>query len=80
LRIATVEKKFTHNVFAQETALHRVLCRNDPEKVCKSELDFDWRDGRLVAWTWECFMMTVDHDTGRPSEEVFTKVNNRIKP
>jgi hypothetical protein len=35
--------------------------------------DVDWRDGRLVAWTWECFMVAVDHDTGRPGEVVFTK-------
>ena len=33
----------------------------------------DWRGGRLVAWTWESSMMTVDHDTGRVGEVVFTK-------
>ena len=33
----------------------------------------DWRDGRLVAWTWECFMITVDQETGRPVEVIFTK-------
>ena len=35
--------------------------------------DVDWRDGRLVAWTWECFMITVDQETGRPVEVTFTK-------
>ena len=35
--------------------------------------DVDWRDGRLVAWTWECFMITVDQETGRPVEVIFTK-------
>jgi hypothetical protein len=35
--------------------------------------EVDWRDGRLVAWTWECFMITVDQETGRPIEVVFTK-------
>jgi hypothetical protein len=33
----------------------------------------DWRDGRLVAWTWEGFMITVDQETGKPIEVVFTK-------
>ena len=36
-------------------------------------VDVDWRDGRLVAWTWECFMITVDQETGRPVEVIFTK-------
>ena len=35
--------------------------------------DVDWRDGRLVAWTWECFIITVDQETGRPVEVTFTK-------
>jgi hypothetical protein len=35
--------------------------------------DVDWRDGRLVARTWECFMITVDQETGRPVEVIFTK-------
>ena len=33
----------------------------------------DWRDGRLVAWTWQCFMITVDHETGKPIDVLFTK-------
>jgi hypothetical protein len=33
----------------------------------------DWREGRLVAWTWECFMITVDPASGRLIEKVFTK-------
>jgi hypothetical protein len=36
-------------------------------------INADLRGGRLVAWTWEGFMMTVDHDTGRVDEAVFTK-------
>jgi outer membrane protein assembly factor BamB len=32
-----------------------------------------WRDGLLVAWTWECFMITVDQETGKPVEVLFTK-------
>ena len=35
--------------------------------------DVDWRDGRLVAWTWEGFMITVDQETGRPVEVGYTK-------
>jgi len=35
--------------------------------------DVDWRDGRLVAWTWECFKITVDQETGRPVDVLFTK-------
>jgi hypothetical protein len=35
--------------------------------------DVEWRDGHLVAWTWECFVITVDQDTGRPVEVLFTK-------
>jgi hypothetical protein len=27
--------------------------------------DVDWRDGRLIAWTWESSMITVDPNTGR---------------
>ena len=33
----------------------------------------DWRDGRLVAWTWQSFMITVDHETGKPIGVLFTK-------
>jgi hypothetical protein len=35
--------------------------------------DVEWYDGRLTAWTWECFMITVDPKTGRLLEKVFTK-------
>jgi hypothetical protein len=35
--------------------------------------DVDWRDGHLVAWTWECFKITVDQETGKPIEVLFTK-------
>ena len=35
--------------------------------------DVDWRDERLVAWTWECFKITVDQETGRPVDVLFTK-------
>ena len=34
--------------------------------------DVDWRDGRLVAWTWECFMIIVDQETGRAVGVTFT--------
>jgi hypothetical protein len=33
----------------------------------------DWRGGRLVAWTWEGFMITVDQETGKPVDLLFTK-------
>jgi hypothetical protein len=33
----------------------------------------DWRDGHLVAWTWQCFMITMDHETGKPIDVLFTK-------
>lgn len=33
----------------------------------------EWREGRLIAWTWECFMITVDPKTGMFIEKVFTK-------
>ena len=33
----------------------------------------DYRDGRLVAWTWEGFMITIDLETGKPLEALFTK-------
>jgi hypothetical protein len=35
--------------------------------------DVEWRDGRLTAWTWEGFIITVDPRTGRLLEKVFTK-------
>jgi hypothetical protein len=35
--------------------------------------DVDWCDGRLVASTWECFKITVDQETGRPVDVLFTK-------
>ena len=35
--------------------------------------DVAWRDGRLVVWTWECFMITVDSETGKPVDTLFTK-------
>jgi outer membrane protein assembly factor BamB len=35
--------------------------------------DIAWRDGRLVAWTWEGFMITVDQETGKPVDVIFTK-------
>jgi hypothetical protein len=35
--------------------------------------DVAWRDGRLVAWTWESFMITVDQETGKPVDVLFTK-------
>ena len=33
----------------------------------------DYRDGRLVAWTWEGFMITIELATGKPLEAIFTK-------
>jgi len=33
----------------------------------------DYRDGRLVARTWEGFMITIDLETGKPLEALFTK-------
>ena len=35
--------------------------------------DIAWRDGRLVAWTWEGFMITVDQETGKPGDAIFAK-------
>ena len=35
--------------------------------------DVEWRDGRLIAWTWECFMITVDLGTGQFVEKVFAR-------
>lgn len=35
--------------------------------------DMAWHEGRLVARTWECFMITLDPNTGRILEQVFTK-------
>jgi hypothetical protein len=35
--------------------------------------EVEWRGGRLIASTWECFMITVDPETGRSIEKVFTK-------
>lgn len=35
--------------------------------------DVAWCDGLLVAWTWECFRITVDQETGKPVEVLFTK-------
>jgi hypothetical protein len=35
--------------------------------------DVEWRDGRLIAWTWECFMITLDPGTGQFVEKVCTK-------
>ena len=35
--------------------------------------DVAWRDGRLVAWTWEGSMITVDQESGKPVEVLFTK-------
>ena len=35
--------------------------------------DVMWNEGRLVALTWECFMITLDPNTGRILEQVFTK-------
>ena len=32
-----------------------------------------WRDGKLIAWTWECFMITIDEASGTILESVFTK-------
>jgi hypothetical protein len=36
-------------------------------------IDVNWRGGRLVASTWQCFMITVDQETGKPVDVVFTK-------
>ena len=33
----------------------------------------DWRGERLVAWTWQCYMITVDQETGEPADVLFTK-------
>lgn len=35
--------------------------------------DVDYRDGRLVAWTWQGFMITIDQETGKVAEAPFTK-------
>ncbi|HZO53492.1 MAG TPA: hypothetical protein VFB63_12320 [Bryobacteraceae bacterium] len=35
--------------------------------------DVAWLDGKLVAWTWECFMVTIDVASGRILQSVFTK-------
>ena len=35
--------------------------------------DIAWRDGSLVAWTWEGFTITVDQETGKPIDVIFTK-------
>ena len=36
-------------------------------------IDVDWRSGRLVAWTWQGSMITVDQETGKPIGIHFTK-------
>jgi hypothetical protein len=33
----------------------------------------EYRDGRLVAWTWGGFMISIDQETGKPIEALFTK-------
>lgn len=35
--------------------------------------NIDWRDGRLIAWTWDCRMMTIAPSNGTVVESVFTK-------
>ena len=35
--------------------------------------DVEWRDGKLIAWTWGCCMITIDQSTGTVLESVFTK-------
>jgi hypothetical protein len=35
--------------------------------------DVQWRDGNLVAWTWGCYMLTIDKSTGVTLASVFTK-------
>jgi hypothetical protein len=33
----------------------------------------DWDGTRLVAWTWECYRLTINPATGTVIESVFTK-------
>lgn len=35
--------------------------------------DVQWREGKLVAWTWGCYMTTLDRSTGTVLESVFTE-------
>jgi hypothetical protein len=35
--------------------------------------DADWRDGKLVAWTWGGYMLVIDEHTGKVLDSVFTK-------
>jgi hypothetical protein len=35
--------------------------------------DVQWREGKLVAWTWGCYMITLDRSTGTVLESAFTK-------
>lgn len=28
-------------------------------------INAEWQDGLLVAWTWQCFLITLDHHTGK---------------
>jgi hypothetical protein len=36
-------------------------------------INVEWQYGRLMAWTFGCYMVTVDPKTGRSLEKVFTK-------
>jgi hypothetical protein len=37
------------------------------------DTDVRWRDGELHAFSWSCFDVTLDPETGRVLREVFTK-------
>ncbi len=36
-------------------------------------INVEWQYGRLIAWTYGCYMVTVNPNTGRCVEKVFTK-------
>jgi|SRR5215831_2673918 len=50
-----------------------VVWATSPPKSGDIFTNVDYRDGRLVAWTWNGFMITVDLETGKPLEALFTK-------
>lgn len=33
----------------------------------------EWQEGLLVAWTWQCYLVTLDHHTGKVINVKFTK-------
>ena len=55
------------------TSTGDVVWAASPRSSSDIFVNVDWRDGNLAAWSWECFSITVDPETGKLIDVTFGK-------